>query len=688
MPLSELLYRLAKGKMESSLEKNPTCSADLSFVPQNDFGELVWENGQVQSTRTRKVQTGNSLHSHALRTGEKDASNGFGTRMGKFGTMDPVLNEAPLSVPSVEMGTSHDDDMVPWLSPIESLQHDYCSEFLPELSGPSVNEHSSQSNFGSSFDKRSGENLSVRPSNAVSVHNGFGLEQENVPRVSLANDAVATRPRTSAGDLYASSSVQCQTSFSFSRSRASASNGDSLSNSAYRAVSGDSIAASTSGGGFPSNKMQKPGLTAANPNLINFSHFHRPATLVKANLQNIELRAGSGVSGIERVQNKDKGSVASSTNPSEPRLVDPCINLEKKTGSPFHPTMIPSKVDSKPVEGKPLVLSAPGELPEAVGQEDGHKTDANSHQNMGENAITGWADVEKATEPVVASSSVCSGNSVERASDDLAPTLKRKHRDTEESEGPSDDVEEESVGVKKPAPPRAGSSSKRSRAAEVHNLSERRRRDRINEKMRALQELIPNCNKVDKASMLDEAIEYLKTLQLQVQIMSMGAGLYMPSMMLPPGMSHMHAGHMAQFLPMGAGMGMGMGYGMGMPDMNGGSSGCSMYQMPPMHGTHFSGPPMPGPGPLPGMGGSNLKMFGLSGQGLPMPFARPSMMPIPGGPLFKTNMELNATGVVGPSDNLNSAAASSSKDASSQVIQNSGAASSMNQTANQVMTDS
>ncbi|CAK9135342.1 unnamed protein product [Ilex paraguariensis] len=69
-------------------------------------------------------------------------------------------------------------------------------------------------------------------------------------------------------------------------------------------------------------------------------------------------------------------------------------------------------------------------------------------------------------------------------------------------------------------------SSKRSRAAEVHCLSEKdgfkcgrqRRRNRINEKMKALQKLIPNSNKMDKASMLDEAIKHLKQLQLQVQI--------------------------------------------------------------------------------------------------------------------------------------------------------------------------
>ncbi|XP_025804964.1 uncharacterized protein LOC112883903 isoform X2 [Panicum hallii] len=76
----------------------------------------------------------------------------------------------------------------------------------------------------------------------------------------------------------------------------------------------------------------------------------------------------------------------------------------------------------------------------------------------------------------------------------------------------------------RPARPRG----KRSRAAEVHNLSEKRRRSKINEKMKALQTLIPNSSKTDKASMLDDAIEYLKQLQLQVQMLSMRNGLYLP----------------------------------------------------------------------------------------------------------------------------------------------------------------
>ncbi|KAK4260088.1 hypothetical protein QN277_003253 [Acacia crassicarpa] len=79
--------------------------------------------------------------------------------------------------------------------------------------------------------------------------------------------------------------------------------------------------------------------------------------------------------------------------------------------------------------------------------------------------------------------------------------------------------------VAKSVPPRR--SSKRSRAAEIHNLSEKRRRSRINEKLKALQNLIPNSNKTDKASMLDEAIEYLKQLQLQVQMLSLRNGLNM-----------------------------------------------------------------------------------------------------------------------------------------------------------------
>ncbi|MBA0636410.1 hypothetical protein Godav_024423, partial [Gossypium davidsonii] len=118
-----------------------------------------------------------------------------------------------------------------------------------------------------------------------------------------------------------------------------------------------------------------------------------------------------------------------------------------------------------------------------------------------------------------------------------------------------ENAEFESADTKKQT--RGSTSAKRSRAAEVHNLSERRRRDRINEKMRALQELIPRCNKSDKASMLDDAIDYLKSLQMQVQMMSMGCG------MVP-----MFPGVQQYISPMGIGMSMGMDMGIIRPMMS------------------------------------------------------------------------------------------------------------------------
>ncbi|XP_015570502.2 transcription factor PIF3 isoform X2 [Ricinus communis] len=685
MPLSELICRLSKGKFDSSSqEKNTTCSTDLSTGPENDFLELVWENGQIQSSRARKISNG--VQSQTSKFRDKDISIGIGngnnTKMGRFGAMDFGLDEVPMSVPSVEMGLNQEDDMVPWLNdPIDdSLQQDYCHEFLAELSGVTVNEHA-QNSFASS-DKKSNGNQSVRDSHTASVHNGLSLEQGHMPRVSSGRDGDATRSRTTASQLYSSSVQQCQASFPHFRSRISANNAESTNNSTHVASSGDPIRGSPSGGGFPSIKAQKqvPVLATTNSSLMNFSHFSRPVALAKANFENIGTRAGSGISSIERIGSQDKGSIASSSNPAESMLNETFSGLKKETSSRCRPVMVSSKVDDKPLDHRPAEEPLLAKQPEAM--ENDCKNDKN-HCQFAASATKGLADGEKTAEPIVASSSVCSGNSMERVSDEPMQNLKRKHRETEESEGPSEDVEEESVGGKKAAPARGGTGSKRSRAAEVHNLSERRRRDRINEKMRALQELIPNCNKVDKASMLDEAIEYLKTLQLQVQIMSMGAGLYMPSMMLPPGVPHMHVAHMSQFSPMG----VGMGFGMGMPDMIGGSSGCSMIQVPPMHGAHFPSPPMSGPSALHGMGGSNLPMFGLSSQGHPMPYLCPPVMPMSGGPLLRTTLGLNAGGVAGPTDNLDSAPGSSSKDSirnvNSHSIQNGGANSSMNQTSTQ-----
>ncbi|XP_015572945.1 transcription factor bHLH110 isoform X1 [Ricinus communis] len=63
--------------------------------------------------------------------------------------------------------------------------------------------------------------------------------------------------------------------------------------------------------------------------------------------------------------------------------------------------------------------------------------------------------------------------------------------------------------------------ARRGQATDPHSIAERLRREKIAERMKNLQELVPNSSKVDKASMLDEIIEYVKFLQLQVKVLSM-----------------------------------------------------------------------------------------------------------------------------------------------------------------------
>ncbi|KAL2325384.1 hypothetical protein Fmac_024442 [Flemingia macrophylla] len=70
--------------------------------------------------------------------------------------------------------------------------------------------------------------------------------------------------------------------------------------------------------------------------------------------------------------------------------------------------------------------------------------------------------------------------------------------------------------------------ARRGQATDPHSIAERLRRERIAERMKALQELVPSINKTDRAAMLDEIVDYVKFLRLQVKVLSMsrlgGAG--------------------------------------------------------------------------------------------------------------------------------------------------------------------
>ncbi|KAF5183206.1 Transcription factor protein [Thalictrum thalictroides] len=60
----------------------------------------------------------------------------------------------------------------------------------------------------------------------------------------------------------------------------------------------------------------------------------------------------------------------------------------------------------------------------------------------------------------------------------------------------------------------------RGSATDPQSLYARKRRERINERLKVLQNLVPNGTKVDISTMLEEAVEYVKFLQLQIKLLS------------------------------------------------------------------------------------------------------------------------------------------------------------------------
>ncbi|PKI42861.1 transcription factor bHLH48-like [Punica granatum] len=64
--------------------------------------------------------------------------------------------------------------------------------------------------------------------------------------------------------------------------------------------------------------------------------------------------------------------------------------------------------------------------------------------------------------------------------------------------------------------------ARRGQATDSHSLAERARREKINARMKLLQELVPGCDKISgTALVLDEIINHVQSLQCQVELLSM-----------------------------------------------------------------------------------------------------------------------------------------------------------------------
>ncbi|CAI6000730.1 unnamed protein product [Closterium sp. NIES-64] len=78
--------------------------------------------------------------------------------------------------------------------------------------------------------------------------------------------------------------------------------------------------------------------------------------------------------------------------------------------------------------------------------------------------------------------------------------------------------------------------ARRGQATDSHSLAERVRRERISDRMKVLQSLVPTCTKATgKAVMLDEIINYVRSLQLQVENFAFNPSCPLePSLNSPP----------------------------------------------------------------------------------------------------------------------------------------------------------
>ncbi|XP_021755999.1 transcription factor bHLH49-like isoform X1 [Chenopodium quinoa] len=101
----------------------------------------------------------------------------------------------------------------------------------------------------------------------------------------------------------------------------------------------------------------------------------------------------------------------------------------------------------------------------------------------------------------------------QKGEQNLTPTGNKSNgKHVKQSSQASDSAKEEYIHVR----------ARRGQATNSHSLAERVRREKISERMKFLQDLVPGCSKVTgKAVMLDEIINYVQSLQRQVEFLSM-----------------------------------------------------------------------------------------------------------------------------------------------------------------------
>lgn len=390
--------------------------------------ELKWQNGQIvmqgQSSSAKKSPVDNNLPSSASGDRDKFTGNSSTSKIGKFGLMDTMLNDMSLSVPTGELDLIQEDEGVPWLgySADDSLQQDYCSQLLPEISGVTANKQSGQSVFGL-INKRGSSDKMIGDSHSVPVHNAASLEQRNTSKVSPSSRFSLLSSLASQKGHASVPTLESGVADTFS----------SKKSNTPMSVLGDSSQNQASAGDVKSDKSQKQNMPGNRSNLLNFSHFSRPATFVKAaKLQNIT--GGSNVSGSSVLEAKGKKGGEKVDNHVSAAAAENYLPSKKENVLHYPTNAVSSQLESRPSGASFHDRSGQVEQSDNAFRDCSSNNDNHRDQFTGAKAIRDIADGERNVDHGVACSSVCSGSSAERGSSDQPLNLKRKNRDNEESE--------------------------------------------------------------------------------------------------------------------------------------------------------------------------------------------------------------------------------------------------------------
>ncbi|PKA56884.1 Transcription factor bHLH137 [Apostasia shenzhenica] len=120
--------------------------------------------------------------------------------------------------------------------------------------------------------------------------------------------------------------------------------------------------------------------------------------------------------------------------------------------------------------------------------------------------------------PLISSSEKRRSKDMKRGSKNVASQSKGKSKRDKKSRSTGPKEMEE----KKPSTAYIHVRARRGQATDSHSLAERVRREKISERMKKLQELVPGCDKIiGKALILDEIINYVQSLQNQVEFLSL-----------------------------------------------------------------------------------------------------------------------------------------------------------------------